>query len=274
MIRKILAASAALTLGLGGLLLTAAPASATNTDPNADHKVTICHRTGSAAGGELKNGYNEITVDIASSGLVKGGHTHHEQVGNGPGSDVIPEYDAFAKVKGEWVETHYDGFGLTQVFADGTTGAEFLANGCALNTPVQPDEDVVVTVDSRSSCEAGVEEQTTTTTTQYALVDGEWVLDPDTAVVEVGDWTFVRDLTADERAALKCDEDKNPPKNPPKDDNPPADNPPADNPPAAPVALPGTGAGDVLPWAGLGIALMLSGLLAYMVTSRRRNASI
>lgn len=41
-----------------------------------------------------------------------------------------------------------------------------------------------------------------------------------------------------------------------------------------PAELPGTGAGDILPWAGLGIVLLLSGLLAYMVTNRRRSSSI
>lgn len=122
----------------------ALPASATPTDPNEDHKVTICHRTGSADGGELKNGYNEITVDIASSGLVKGGHTGHEQIGNGPGPDIIPAYEAYAKVMGEWVEFSYPGLNLDYVFEDGTTGAEFLANGCALNTP--PDVETSVDV--------------------------------------------------------------------------------------------------------------------------------
>jgi hypothetical protein len=279
MFRKILAATAALTLGLGGVLALAVPASATPTDPNADHKVTVCHRTGSADKGELKNGYNEITVDIASSGYVKGGHTGHEQVGNGPGSDVIPAYDAFAKVKGKWAPFHFDGFGLTQVFADGTTGAEFLANGCQFNNPQPPP---VVEVEEgaieRASCEAGVEQQiiVVTFTTEYVWNGEEWVLGETVKTVDKGEWTFVRDLTKDEQAELECDTTE-PPVDPPTDDpkDPPADNPPADNPQSQPpTELPGTGAGDVLPWAGLGIALLLSGLLAYMVTSRRRSSSI
>lgn len=145
-INKGLALLAAVGLGSAGFMLAAIPAHATNTDPNADHKVTLCHRTGSAAGGELKNGYNEITVDIASSGLVKGGHTNHEQVGNGPGPDIIPAYEAFAKVKGQWEAFSYPGKGLDWVFEDGTTGAEFLANGCALNQSYE-DQPTVVSVD-------------------------------------------------------------------------------------------------------------------------------
>ena len=179
-------------------------AQATNTDPNADHKVTICHRTGSADGGELKNGYNEITVDIASSGLVKGGHTGHEQVGNGPGPDIIPAYEAFAKVKGKWVAFSYPGFNLDFVFADGTTGQQFLDNGCQLNNPQKPPL-ITEVDDTRLSCEAGLESKTYTTVTPYKWNGEEWVLDLDNAVTTSGEWTFVRDLTAKERRDLKCD---------------------------------------------------------------------
>ena len=77
--KRLLLAALSAVLVIGTVFALAGAASATNTDPNSDHKVTLCHRTGSVAGGELKNGYNEITVDIASSGLVKGGHTNHEQ---------------------------------------------------------------------------------------------------------------------------------------------------------------------------------------------------
>lgn len=137
--KKIGTVIVAALIGVTGVIAFAPSASATPTNPNEDHKVTVCHRTGSADGGELKNGYNEITVDIASSGYVKGGHTGHEQVGNGPGPDIIPAYEAFAKVKGKWEPFSFPGLNLDYVFADGTTGAEFLANGCDYNTPQYED---------------------------------------------------------------------------------------------------------------------------------------
>ena len=52
----------------------AVPSAALATQPAPDHKVTICHRTDSNT-----NPYVEETVDIASSGHLKGGHdTEHE----------------------------------------------------------------------------------------------------------------------------------------------------------------------------------------------------
>ena len=52
------------------------------------HKVTFCHRTGSA-----KNPYVLVTSDIKSVNdfdLGTTDHQHHEQVGNGLGPDIIP----------------------------------------------------------------------------------------------------------------------------------------------------------------------------------------
>ena len=52
------------------------------------HKVTFCHRTGSA-----KNPYVIITSDIASvddTGDMTTDHQQHQQVGNGLGPDIIP----------------------------------------------------------------------------------------------------------------------------------------------------------------------------------------
>jgi hypothetical protein len=263
--RKILAAFAALTLGLGGVLAIAGPANATKTDPNADHKITLCHRTGSAEGGELKNGYNEITVDIASSGYVKGGHTNHEQVGNGPGPDIIPAYDAYAKDGKEWVEFSFPGKGLDWVFTDGTTGQEFLDNGCQLNNP-KPDPIVEVeesTVD-RMSCEAGVEEKTTvvTLTTDYVLVEGEWVLGETVKTVDEGDWTFVRDLTNAELTELECVDEPNEPNEPVEPTEP-----------EEPV-LPATGGNGPGLAAGIALALATLGGIAFAASRRRGTDSI
>lgn len=89
-------------MALGGaacvaaLAFTTGPAMATQPDDTATfpgmseyllvdgHKVTYCHRTGSA-----KNPYVVVTSDIKS---VNGptDHQHHEQVGNGEGPDIIP----------------------------------------------------------------------------------------------------------------------------------------------------------------------------------------
>lgn len=134
--RKLLIVLAAsLTLAATVVATTAA----TNSDPNDGHKITLCHRTGSA-----DNPYVSVTVDIASSGFVQGGHTNHEQVGNGLGGDIIPAYEAFAKDGKEWVPFSYPGKNLDTIIG-GVTGAEILAAGCQIPgggvhdpTPIPP----------------------------------------------------------------------------------------------------------------------------------------
>src|SRR3990167_4883449 len=86
------------------------------TPPNPDHKVTLCHRTGSES-----NPYVIITTDIASDGYVQGGHDQHEQVGNGYGGDIIPAYQYTAR---DGSVFNYPGKNL------GSGGSEILANGC------------------------------------------------------------------------------------------------------------------------------------------------
>lgn len=70
--RRIVGSAAIASLVIGAAL--AAPSAALATRPAPDHKVTICHRTNSDT-----HPYVVETVDIASSGHLKGGHdTQHE----------------------------------------------------------------------------------------------------------------------------------------------------------------------------------------------------
>jgi LPXTG-motif cell wall-anchored protein len=132
--------TAVLTALLGGMAFAALPASATSSEPT--HKVTLCHRTGSVDGGNLHNGYSIITVDISAASDFRRAtnHEHHEQVGNGPGPDIIPAFEVDVKKGKETVHYTYPGANLDYVFTDGTTGAEFLTNGCHYNTP--PEDEV------------------------------------------------------------------------------------------------------------------------------------
>ena len=102
----------------GIVLLGTGVGTAQATKPEPNHKVTLCHRTGSAEGGNTHIGYSIITVDIASVANSKDvrGHDSHDQIGNGPGGDIIPSYT--------YKEFTYPGKNLVG------SGAAFLANGC------------------------------------------------------------------------------------------------------------------------------------------------
>jgi len=66
----------------------------------------------------------------------------------------------------------------------------------------KPDPIVETVNEQRSTCEAGVESREGTKTTDWIKQSGEWVLgEPTTAW---GDWTFVRDLTTQEKLELGC----------------------------------------------------------------------
>lgn len=119
----------AVAVFVGVMLLTAPAALAT---APTGHMVTICHRTGSVAGGNQHNGYSIITVDIASAGYPDGldttsGHVAHTQIGNGPGPDLIPAYE-YQPAQGDLFT--FPGINLDYVFTDGETGAQVLEAGC------------------------------------------------------------------------------------------------------------------------------------------------
>jgi hypothetical protein len=309
MFRKILAATAALTLGLGGVLALAAPASATDTEcvpkdgyteyyvtdgepslsqddaswvlesPGGDWyqvaKRTVVDKAAVAAmhyslKGNSQNGQAEVPVTPSEDPTIwqantKNGEPHYKGKGVPATDDDDTDY-----VKGE-SGLHYTSHGSSglrdwfyfqpAVPEVSHTEYQFARDIAPVTCIPTKDDDVVVGewVDGTYECDDTTVEQTREVTTTSYVWDAEmedFFVKDITVVTE----TQTRDLTADEQTACPTDD----PKDPPANDNPPQNQPPTE--------LPGTGAGDVLPWAGLGIALLLSGLLAYMVTSRRRSS--
>lgn len=330
MFRKILAATAALTLGLGGVFALAVPASATgNGGGQTEHvPVNVCHATSSDS-----NPYVFLTVDDDST-KFKGHLMHRNDPNKTWKSDGVWNgvFHSAGDSKADLIGSYTDTAG-TYFEYDGEIND---LSDCGSETP-KPDDEVDVKTIDRMSCEAGVEEQTTTTTTPYVWDGEEWVLDEKNAVVEVSNWVFVRDLTDEERNRLECDpvepvevrpivEFHDPTCDEPVADiyvrdeegvtievtgkiepgstvvvtatamegfeivgksvwehtfgdvptkascNPdepkdPQDEPKKDEPKEPELAA--TGAGELLATAGLGLALILSGGLAYMVSRRR-----
>ena len=147
------------------------PASATKKDDNGEHKVWVCHATSGL--GELKNGYNLIHVDVASTK----GQAHLAHATTDPKNNSR--------------------FGLLYDYID--VDPNNLPGKCGETPPPpeQPDDLVEVTpwVDGTFECEDTTVEQTRiVTTTVYVLVDGEWVKGQPTSEEE----TQTRELSQDE----------------------------------------------------------------------------
>ncbi len=164
-------------LAVGGLLGAAllAPSAAMATQPAPDHKVTICHRTNSNT-----NPYNEITVDIASSGHLQGGHdTEHEGPIWDPSlknqkiewGDIIPPYT--------YGDFSYPGQNWTD------EGAAILRAGCVVETESEsvPVETESVPVETES---VPVETESVPVETESVPVETESV-PVETESVPVGD---------------------------------------------------------------------------------------
>ena len=113
--RAIIVTFAVVIALIAGLFLAG---SVTATKPSPNHKVTICHALPVSADHE----FNRITVDIASSGFVRGGHHRPGALGNkhAKGGDIIPPYTyrAFSFPGQNWT----------------AEGRAIYANGC--RTPV------------------------------------------------------------------------------------------------------------------------------------------
>ena len=102
---------------------------ATKPDPN--HKVTICHALPESA----SHAYNRITVDIASSGYVRGGHHRPDgSIGDkhADGGDIIPPY--------QYKDFSYPGQNWT------SEGRAIWKNGCRIPPPPPKTYDVSASI--------------------------------------------------------------------------------------------------------------------------------
>lgn len=92
------------------------------TQPNPEHRVTICHATPPDT---AANGWHAITPDIASVGFQHSGHQSEHD------ADIIPAYQYTDAQGGTFF---YDGKNLDFEFLPGVTGADILAAGCKVPT--------------------------------------------------------------------------------------------------------------------------------------------
>ena len=133
-------------------------AGATQPNPEHEHKVTLCHRTGS-----YSNPYVEITVDVASVLKTKGHDSHdgriffpdipkHEQWG-----DIIPPFD----------------FGPGEQYAGqnfGTDGQAILAAGCTVVSVTATTAESTTTTEGSTTTEP--DQETTTSENTNVTVGG------------------------------------------------------------------------------------------------------
>lgn len=116
---------AIITTVTGGVAMAAA---ATAAPPPHNGKVTLCHATPPAS---AKNGWVPITV--STNAVTHAGHGNHAD-------DIIPSFTYYVKS----TQHTYPGKNLTTVFG-GSTGAQILANGCALPAAAPPPAPAVTT---------------------------------------------------------------------------------------------------------------------------------
>lgn len=123
MLKRILAGATSLLLALGMVALATAPAQAAGPQYNGD-KVTICHSPSSAS--------NPWTVNTVSVNSMKEDGHIDPSLSDTHADDIIPPFWYDVHVDGpDWEGVFYPGKNLDTLFS-GFTGAEILANGCAL----------------------------------------------------------------------------------------------------------------------------------------------
>jgi LPXTG-motif cell wall-anchored protein len=159
---------------------TITPARATQPDPDGQHKVWVCHAT--AGEGELKNGYNLIYVDEASTqpnGSYHGENDHYGHAHTSPKNNS--KYGLL-----------YDYLGVDPNDLPGKCGR-----------PEMPTKDPVETlIGSEVDCDEGIVTETYEVTEYTYTWDGKgWVESETTTRVERS-----RDLTEEEAAACSTGE--------------------------------------------------------------------
>ncbi len=167
---------------------TMAPALATESDPDNGHKVWVCHAT--AGEGELKNGYNLIHVDVASTVPNDSYHGENDHYGH---STTSPK-------KNSKYGLLYDIIGVDPANLPSECGR-----------PEMPSKDPVETLIGTEDCDAKtVTETYSVTEYTYTWNGDEWVESETTTVTVV-----TRAMTPQELAA--CPTTGGPPPMPSKD---------------------------------------------------------
>jgi LPXTG-motif cell wall-anchored protein len=167
-----------------------APAGATKPDPDGEHKVWVCHAT--SGQGELKNGYNLIYVDVAST-VPNGAHGENDHYGH---STTDPKDNPT--------------FGVLYDYLD--VDPNNLPGKCGTQVPQEPSKDPVERlVGTVPNCETENVTLTYEVTTYSYTWDGTtWVETASTTTVE-----RTRPMTGDEIDV--CEVDVDPPPMPSKD---------------------------------------------------------